>query len=377
MTLKDHSHNLQETANHNNGQSETKHRFISPFLISVMIFLAIFFFITRFTELEHIANLLSSIYWGYLWLALAAEAIWLISSTLIYKRLFNIVGIQEGVRHTLLLMTSANFANIITPSSGMAGLAIFWTDARRRGYSRAHATIVCMLYLLIEYISLLYTIILGLIVLFRRNILDWTVISASILFAFLTCLLALLLYLGVRFPALFTRVLTWVAERLNSLMKKLLKREYIPVERVGTFADSASEAISVLRAQWRRLLLPLGLGFVNKFVLIGILTLMFIAFQVPFSIGTLVGGFSLSYLFVYISPTPAGIGIVEGVMALALKSLGVSLEAATVLTLAFRAFSFWLPLMIGFISFRLLMMEQNKEKTTGLVNPSTVEQNKE
>lgn len=353
--------------NNDIGQGETKHRSIYPFLISVIVFLAIVFFITRFTELEQIAVLLTSIYWGYLWLALAAEALWLICATWIYQRLFKIVGIKESFRHTFLLMTSANFANIITPSAGMAGLAIFWTDATRRGYSRAYATIACMLYILIEYVSLLTIVILGLIVLFRRSILDWTVVSTTILFIIFTILLAMLLYLGVRFPAMLTRVLEWITGRLNAFMKRIVRREFIPVEKVISFSNSATEAIAVLRAQWRKLLLPLGIGLFNKCVLIGILTLMFIAFQVPYSVGTLVAGYSLSYLFFYMSPTPAGIGIVEGVMTLALKSLGVSLEAATVLTLVFRGFTLWLPLMIGFISFRFLMIGERKGKK--LISP--------
>ncbi len=360
LTHNSHLKNSQEESN-NNGMGESKHRSIYPFLISVLIFFAIVFFITRFTELEQIAILLTSIYWGYLWLALAAEVLWLVSASFIYKRIFNIVGIQETFRHTFLLMTSANFANIITPSAGMAGLAIFWTDARRRGYSRAHATIVCMIYLLIEYVSLLFIVILGLIVLLRRNILDWTVISAAILFSIFTFLLIMILYLGVRIPDQLTRFLTWITGKLNSIMKRIIHREYIPVEKVATFSGAATEAIAVIRTEWRKLLLPLELGFLNKCILIGILTLMFIAFQVPFSIGTLVAGFSLSYLFYYMSPTPAGIGIVEGVMTLALKSLGVPLAAATVLTVSFRGFTFWLPLLFGFISFRFLIMEGKKD----------------
>ena len=81
---------------------------------------------------------------------------------------------------------------------------------------------------------------------------------------------------------------------------------------------------------------------------------IFLAFKVPTTVAVVVAGFSIAYLFVIISPTPAGVGIVEGVMTLALKSLGIPLEAAMVVTLAYRSVTFWFPLLLGMISFRSL-----------------------
>ena len=46
---------------------------------------------------------------------------------------------------------------------------------------------------------------------------------------------------------------------------------------------------------------------------------MFFAFDVDFTPATVVAGFSIAYLFLIVSPTPAGIGIVEGVMTVALS----------------------------------------------------------
>ena len=80
----------------------------------------------------------------------------------------------------------------------------------------------------------------------------------------------------------------------------------------------------------------------------------FLAYQLPFSPGTIVAGFSLGYQFVVVSPTPSGIGIVESVWPLFLRTLGVEPGADTVIMLTFRALTFWLPLLVGFVCFRLL-----------------------
>jgi uncharacterized protein (TIRG00374 family) len=84
---------------------------------------------------------------------------------------------------------------------------------------------------------------------------------------------------------------------------------------------------------------------------------MFLAFKVPFTLGVLVGGFSIGYLFLIVSPTPAGIGFVEGALTLALNSLNVPLGAAAVLTAAYRGITFWVPLFGGMLAFRWLSRE--------------------
>ena len=93
-----------------------------------------------------------------------------------------------------------------------------------------------------------------------------------------------------------------------------------------------------------------------------VLMFSFLSFEVPFSAGTIVGGFSIGYLFTIVSPTPSGIGVVEGVLALALKSLRVEWSQAVIITLAYRAMTFWVPLGVGAIAFRSLRLEQGGEE---------------
>ncbi|MCC6190535.1 MAG: flippase-like domain-containing protein, partial [Anaerolineales bacterium] len=87
----------------------------------------------------------------------------------------------------------------------------------------------------------------------------------------------------------------------------------------------------------------------------------FLAFGQPFSSGTLVAGFSLGHLFTIISPTPAGIGVVEGAMTIALRTLRVPLGTATVITLAYRGLTFWLPFFYGFVGLRLLQRQARQQ----------------
>ena len=330
-------------------------------LLVVFILFAAIFVVARMAEIEQMGRLLASISLNYLVLALLAEAVWLLIAAMIYRMNFRIIGIRESFRHLFLLSTSANFANVVTPSWGMAGLAVFWADAQHRGYPKGSATVVCTLYIIFEYLSLLLVIGLGFFALLKRSLLGWPIISSALaLFGFVIFMMYML-FLGLRYPEKFRAFFVGASRLINRIVRAVIRREFLPLSSAESFTDTAIESINLLRAQWRKLIFPFGLAIVNKLVLITILMLMFVAFKEPFTPGILIAGFSLCYLFFYVSPTPAGIGIVEGVMTLALRSLGIPLASATLITLSFRGFTFWLPLLVGFISFRFLSREEGRE----------------
>ena len=95
----------------------------------------------------------------------------------------------------------------------------------------------------------------------------------------------------------------------------------------------------------------------------GVLVTAYMSFNVPFTVGKIIAGFSIAYLFLIVSPTPSGIGIVEGAMTLALHSLRISLGNALVITLAYRAVTFWVPLAVGALAFRALGFSDSKKVT--------------
>jgi uncharacterized protein (TIRG00374 family) len=70
-------------------------------------------------------------------------------------------------------------------------------------------------------------------------------------------------------------------------------------------------------------------------------------------------------LFLIVSPTPSGLGVVEGAMAVALNTLRVNLGAAVLITMAYRGLTFWFPLGVGGVAFRILQGKP-KEKPANL-----------
>ncbi|MBA4420077.1 MAG: hypothetical protein C0391_02910 [Anaerolinea sp.] len=323
------------------------------FLLAIALLLGIFFLYYRFSEVEKVADTLQK---GVLWFILAGillEILWYINIGASYQAIYKILGMDEKLSRLTLLSMAAFFVNIIAPSAGVGGVAVFVGNGNSNNHSPAKITIAGALFVVFDYAGFLVVLLLGLAVLARRNKLDWPEISASVILVLIALFLTSLLYLGAKSAAHLGKALGWLARLVNNILFPFIKKDYLSIERAYSFAREAAEGIQALRMNPRNWIKPFLLAFSSKALLITILMMVFLAFKVPFSAGTIIAGFSIGYLFLIVSPTPNGIGIVEGMLTLSLKSLYVPLEAAGIIVLAYRGITFWLPLLFGFIAFRI------------------------
>ena len=127
-----------------------------------------------------------------------------------------------------------------------------------------------------------------------------------------------------------------LARMINFIVRPFLRREYLSEARAHTFASEIADGLSALPKKPASLLPPLFFSLFGKILLMGVLTCAFLSFNIPFRVGTIISGFSLGFLFLIVSPTPSGIGIVEGVMALAFHSRRIGWGSAILVTLAYR-----------------------------------------
>jgi uncharacterized protein (TIRG00374 family) len=277
---------------------------------------------------------------------------------LIYQSLYHVLDMNESVTRLSLLSASATFINIIAPSIGMSGMAFFIAHAARNGRSVGKITVVTMLGLFLDYAAFLVVLTLGLIILFRRNDLDPTEIAASGVMFAIAAGFGFLLYLGSRSANALGNALAWMARLVNRVMHPFIQRAYLSEARAHEFASEMAEDLKSLPEKYPSLLVPLLFSLANKALLMFVLVSVFMAFQVPFTAGTIIGGFAIAYLFLIVTPTPAGVGIIEGVMPQALSSLRVPWSEAVVITLAYRGITFWLPVAVGAIAFRMVQREE-------------------
>lgn len=323
-------------------------------IISLVLFLAIVFVILRFSELKNILDTLHRSNYRFLVAAVIIELIWLFNSATDYGSIFRLVGIREKITHLVLVATAANFVNVIAPSVGIGGMAVFLDDAVRQKHPTGRVTVVGILYILFDYLAFFCVLALGFLVLIRRNNLNAGELTAAAILLAIAAGVAFLLYLGYRSAERLGNALAWIARLINRILKPFLHRDYLQVDRAQAFANEVAEGIDMLRGKRKEFGWPFLYALNNFALLICVLAFTFLAWGTPFSVGTLVGGFAIAYLFLIVSPTPSGLGVVEGVMTIALNTLRVEWAAAALITLTYRLITFWFPLAVGGVAFRIL-----------------------
>ncbi|MBI3164335.1 MAG: flippase-like domain-containing protein [Anaerolineales bacterium] len=326
--------------------------------VFVALFLGVVVAALSFSELETILLTLGKARLSFFLLALVIQSLWFISSGRMYQSIFHLLGVHEDVFTLSRIATAANFINVVAPTAGAGGVALFASEAHRRGHPTGKVTVAAALFLLLDQAAFLIILAIGLIILIRRNNLDAGEITASLFLFGIAVTYASVLYIGYRSAEKLGSLLAKFARLINRVVRFFRRENYLSEERAHAFAHEIADGFSGLTEKPVSLIRPVLWGIFDKGLLMLALVCSFLAFEVPFSADTIIAGFSIAYLFLIVSPTPSGIGIVEGIMPVALTSLNVNWSQSVVITLLYRAVTFWFPLAVGAWAFRGLHAER-------------------
>lgn len=331
---------------------------MNKLIVFLSLFLGVIVVALSFSELETILLTLQKAHLGFFLLAILIQTLWFVASGRMYQSIFHLLGVHEDVFTLSRIATAANFINIVAPTAGAGGIALFASEAHRRGHPTGKVTVAAALFLLLDQAAFLVILALGLIVLIRRNDLNAGEISASLFLFGIATAYGSVLYIGYRSAEKLGNLLAKFARAINRIVRLFRRENYLSEERAHEFAHEIADGFSGLTEKPSSLIRPILWGIFDKGLSMLVLVCSFLAFEVPFSAGTIIAGFSMAYLFLIVSPTPSGIGIVEGIMPIALTSLNVNWSQAVVITLIYRAVTFWFPLGAGAWAFRTLHAER-------------------
>ena len=339
------------------------------FLLALALLFGIAFFFTQFAEIQEILATIRRANPRWLVLAVVVQGVWFLNVAASFRALYRLVGISERIEHLFQVALAAHFVSVVTPSLGVGGMAVFLVDGQRRGHPASRVGTACALWVVYDYLGFLIVLTLGLFILIQRNQLRLAELGAAAIFIGVAAVLGSLLIAGMRSTERLERLLVQMGAYVNRLLLPVIKRDYLDLQRAHTFANDVGEGLQIARRARGGLLLPAALALSNKALLVTILFLMFLAYGQGFSVPTLVAAFSVGYLFLIVSPTPSGVGFVEGALTVSLSSLGVPLAAAGVIALSYRAVTFWLPLVYGMFAFRAVGRKSNHEDAKGTKVP--------
>jgi phosphatidylglycerol lysyltransferase len=310
--------------------------------------------ISRFSEIEKLVNTLRGGQWQWVVVAVLLQVLYFIIYSALYQSAFLTVGVKSRIIELLPVTFASIFVSVAAPSGGASGVALFVDDASRRGQSAARATIGTLLVLVADFSAFLVLLVVGVAYLFTHHDLKiYESITALILLVVIGVVTSFL-QLGLWRPQWLHSLLAWI-QQLGNRVARIVKRPAILDDAwVEKNTAEFTEAAIAIAAQPTQLLQTVSIAFMAHLVDLSTLFVLFLAFHQKVHFGVLVAGYAMGTLFWIIAITPQGIGVVEGMMTLVFTSLGVPIERAAVISLAFRGLTFWLPLAIGFFMLRRL-----------------------
>ncbi len=319
-------------------------------LFGLLLLASVWFLLSHRVAAETLVTTLAQGEWQWVVIAAALQAAYFIVYTALYQSAFSIVDVPGRIRQ-LLPLTFGSFAvSVLVPSVGpVGGAALFIDDAVRRGYASARAALGTVLTVIADFGAFMLVLIPGLAYLLLKHDLKAYEVVAALMLLLLFVGLNGLILISLARPRWLRAVLGWVHRLINRLATLARRGPLLPDDWAARNAAELSDAATAIRAYPRRVARTLGIAFVGHLIDLASLYVLFVAFRAPVTPGLLVAGYAMGILFLIISPTPQGIGVVEGVMALVFASLGVPAAQATIIALSFRGLSFWLPLLVGFL----------------------------
>lgn len=317
-------------------------------LLWILVIAFIWVVIGRLNEISKLAQTLSQGRWEWVLAAALLQVIYYVVFTASYQSAFSTVEVKSRLRKLLPVMFASIFVNVAAPTGGTGGAALFVDDAARRGESASRAAAGMLLMLAADFTAFLALLIPGIIDLSIHHELQAYELAGAIILLLMIGGLVGILAIGFIAPNLLQRLLRWVQRVVNTIGNRFKHSELLDSDWADKNASDFSAAAAAITSHPTRLAQTILLAIAAHLLDLATLFALFMAFSQSVTFGTLVAGYAMGILFWIVSITPQGVGVVEAVMALVYTSLGVPMASATIIALAFRGLTFWLPLLIGF-----------------------------
>ena len=328
----------------------------------------------RFSELK----LIGSIFAGsnYLWL-LAIIVIQLFVyyfQALNYRSVLRIKDLEVKARELYPMSFVVQFLNQALPTAGLSGQVFFVQYLKKYGLSVAEGIGRAFLEIMTLWMAMgSFFIASSVVVLKGGAIADVPELRFVIyFFAFLAIIAISIFFLTQRHKR--SKLAKWITDWLHRRfeIKKKLKDGKVTdhSEHVKVIFDQFKSSINFRMLQKKTKDFWMAYLWQCMIILANIFTLYFISFAIgqPISFRLAFIVFSLVKFIGMVAFVPGALGVFEGSMILILISFGVAAGPALAMTLLLRAFTFWLPMPVGWALFRWYFWQYKLESSySGLV----------
>lgn len=293
-----------------------------------MIGMATFFVREQRLELSQIQDELLSSNPFYIFLGIVLTVLYILAQGQMYVHSFKSLNKRISLGVAVKLFLKRNFISVFLPAGGFSSLAFFTREIEDKGITKSQIHLASTLF---GFCSILSVVIVAVPVLAIGML--FTNMSSAEVFGFfflvlLTISLALLIYSISKKG--------WAYKRLSKVRPS-----------VGAILDDMIEQKINRRQFW----LTLSVSIFIELLGITHLYICMLAIGLQASWAAAIIGYVVMVILLIASPFLRGLGAIEVSLTFILDQFGYSLVEAATITLLFRFFEFWLPLLAGIASF--------------------------
>jgi phosphatidylglycerol lysyltransferase len=313
-------------------------RLIAQFIFTLFFFaLGIWFLRHERAEIADVRSTLAHARWQWVLAGTGVTIVYILLQGLMYVYAFAAAHKKVSLFDATILFIKRNLVSVFLPAGGISSLAFFTGPVERKGIKRSQIHFASTIY---GFTGILTVVIIAVPV-FIYSIFEGTVGSGE--FFALGTLILLVAALVLLYRALLS----------NSALYRLVIR-LVPSAEVflNDIQDSTIDR--------KKILLTIMVSMIIELTGIAHLYIAMSALGVEPMLYAAVLGYIVSVIFLVVSPFLRGLGAIEVSMTYILVRLGFGNVEAISITLLYRFFEFWMPLLTGVLSFlsrlnRLLM----------------------
>jgi phosphatidylglycerol lysyltransferase len=297
-------------------------------LAVLMLLLAIVFFRSERKELASIIPQLGKANPFWLAIALLISVINTFCQGGIYRQSFAAIGLRLQWVNAVVLFLKRNFISVFLPAGGVSALAYSPSQIRKLSFSKMQVHQASGLF---GFAGLLTVFLAGLPVIIF-TLYAGANFQNSWIGLFMLSLVIVMLFLVVRSLKQKKMVYRWIDKKFPSVTPTINELFAANVNR-KKFAGAIGYSMGVeLTGMLHVMVCMLALGFAA-------------------SAGASAAAYIIAILMMVISPFLRGLGAVELSMVYVLQQFGYTSAQALSVTILFRIFEFWVPLVAGLLSF--------------------------
>ena len=324
--------------------------------ITFYLFLVILIYAAavRFAKLQEIVHLLKGAKPGWILLAVILQAGTYAAAGQAMRQILLTLGHSFSLWFMYKLDLAMLFLSHTIPSGAFTGVIYMIRVLRKRGVSQAQGTSTSLILLMSGYIGFFLLLVVGLLALPALNA-DADIPLQSIGYALgIALIMFVLIDWAIAKRSLVSRCFHFLIShtRFHSRFEHRLRQ-------LEKFFNELAQGRELFAKDKRKFIAPIISQFLVLFLDCLTLWVIFYAFGKSAPFAAIVLAYAVGRFLGAISLLPGGLGSFDAAQIFMLKALGVPLAAATLVTLVFRLFAYWIPTPIGLYYYRKLLKERS------------------